>query len=404
VKLTKMSLIAALLVGSSAFAIDNVKTSGDAKLFYSTNDGSYTDKNKQTQDSSLFEKETSMAQAALALGLTADLDKNVKATVHMTALSTVGLEGQLVNSVWEGTNGTTDSYWFDQAFLSTNIAKTAVQIGRMKLDTPLVKSEEWSVATNTFDAAVVINKDLPDTTLVGAYVGASNGMAEKPKTAKDADGKSKDINQGSVIADFNANGTSNFSQFYQGAFAAGLVNNSWKPLTVQAWYYNATHVATAYFVEADLKFNNVLAGAQYTSTDLEGQDEGKAGALMIGYELKDIATLKVAYSKVGSANNAGANLSGSGASSLYTASWWTSSWASTKDTESYSFSAEGNIASIDLGLYVVKASQGSNDAGEATVTATKSFDKLDVTAAYIYTNDFTTDGVNTIQTYLTYNF
>ena len=34
-KFTKMSLVAALLVGSSAFAIDNVKVSGDAKLYYS---------------------------------------------------------------------------------------------------------------------------------------------------------------------------------------------------------------------------------------------------------------------------------------------------------------------------------------------------------------------------------
>ncbi len=37
-KLVKMSLAAALLVGSSAFALDNLKYTGDAKLFYSTAD------------------------------------------------------------------------------------------------------------------------------------------------------------------------------------------------------------------------------------------------------------------------------------------------------------------------------------------------------------------------------
>jgi hypothetical protein len=44
-KLTKMSLVAALLVGSSAFAddkvntiMDSVKVSGDVNLFYSTSD------------------------------------------------------------------------------------------------------------------------------------------------------------------------------------------------------------------------------------------------------------------------------------------------------------------------------------------------------------------------------
>jgi hypothetical protein len=31
------------------------------------------------------------------------------------------------------------------------------------------------VVPNTFDAAVLINQDIPDTTLVGAWVGKSNG-------------------------------------------------------------------------------------------------------------------------------------------------------------------------------------------------------------------------------------
>ena len=38
-KIVKMSLAAAVLVGASAFAIDNVKVSGDAQVFYSTSDG-----------------------------------------------------------------------------------------------------------------------------------------------------------------------------------------------------------------------------------------------------------------------------------------------------------------------------------------------------------------------------
>ena len=391
-KLTKMSLVAALLVGSSAFAIDNVKISGDAKLFYSTDDSNGGD---------LLDKTTSFGQAALGLGLTADLDKNVKATVHMTALSTLGLENQLVVNVWEGTNGVDDYYWFDEAYLSANVAKTTVQIGRMKLATPLVYSEEWSIAANSFEAAVAVNKDLPDTTLVGAYVGASNGAAENGAPA---------IGKANVITAVNANGTSNFSQFYQGAFAAGLVNNSWKPLTVQAWYYNASHVATAYWVSADLSMNGILAGAQYTVTDLEGADAGQAAAVMAGYALKDVVTLKVAYSKVGSDNNAGFNLSGAGSSSLYTSGWWSTTLVSEKDTDAFSLSAEATVAGLDLGLYMVKATKGtkvdsSDSAHEETLTVSKSFGSLDTSVAVIHTNDYSAaDAVNTVQAYLTYNF
>jgi len=37
-KFTKMSLVTALLIGSSAFAIENTKVSGDVKLFYSADE------------------------------------------------------------------------------------------------------------------------------------------------------------------------------------------------------------------------------------------------------------------------------------------------------------------------------------------------------------------------------
>lgn len=37
-KFTKLSLVAAMLIGSSAFAIENTKVGGDAKLFYHTSD------------------------------------------------------------------------------------------------------------------------------------------------------------------------------------------------------------------------------------------------------------------------------------------------------------------------------------------------------------------------------
>ena len=40
-KFTKMSWVTALLIGSSAFAIENTKVSGDVQLFYSADDNFY---------------------------------------------------------------------------------------------------------------------------------------------------------------------------------------------------------------------------------------------------------------------------------------------------------------------------------------------------------------------------
>ena len=385
-KFIKLSLTAALLIGSSAFALDNVKVSGDAKLFYSTDDSG----------EGFFNKDTALGQAGLGLGLTADLTDGISAGTHLTVLSTLGLEGQLVNGVWEATNGVDDFYWMDEAWIAATAGKTTAKIGRMQLDTPLVFSETWSMATNTFEAAVAINQDLPNTTLVGAYVGGSNGAADN-------------ATGGMVIAGVNANGTTNFSQFYNGAFTVGAVNNSWAPLTAQAWYYSATKVGTAYWLQADLNIDGILAGVQYTGIDLDGLgvESSSAMAAMIGYEMKDTFTAKVSYSAVDDAGiGAGFNLSGSGMSKLYTESWWT--WlVSGADTTAMNLTVEAPVGSVDLGLYATMASNDTadTDATEITLTASKTYGPLDTSLAVIMTDmDDGSDTINTLQVFLTYNF
>jgi len=387
-KLIKMSLVAALLVGSSAFAIENTKVSGDARLFYSTMKQGNTD---------LFNKAEAMAQAGLGLGLTTDLTTGVSAGAHLTVLSTLGLEGQLVDKVWEGTNGTQDSFWFDEAWLAGTVGKTTGKIGRMQLDTPLVFSETWSIATNTFEAAVLINQDIQDTTLVGAYVGGSNG----------GDGS------GSVIAPFANVGVvagaqeSNFRQFYNGAYAIGAINNSYAPLTAQAWYYDATSILTAYWLQADLAIDGIMAGLQYTAIDPAAANakSSDAFAIMLGYEMKDVFTAKISYSKVGKDNKAGANLSGSGQSKLYTEGWLNFVVAYA-DTTAYNLTVEAPLAGYDFGLYatMTDTSAANTASTEVTATAARSFGPLDTALAMTYYDKDTQAKAGTVQAFLTYNF
>ena len=392
-KFTKMSLVAALLVGSSAFAIENTKVSGDAKLYYDTT-------------SSSLKNDNSAAQAALSLDVTTDLLANISAGTKITALSTLGLEGQLVGKVWEATNGVNDSWMVNELWLATTVGKTTGKIGRMSLDTPLVFSETWSIVANTFEAAVVINQDVPDTTLVGAYVGGTNSggpLGTHPGMA-------------GVIAPI-ANETT-FSQFYKGAYAAGIVNNSFKPLTVQAWYYQATHLTSAYWLEADLncqKVEGLTAGLQYTGIDsINGVTEKSSSAFagMLGYEMKDMFKAKISYSQTDKDADAGFNLAGTGQSKLYTEAWWNYGKVTQADTTAFNITIEGNVMNyVDLGFYYTDADQsqqaGNNDLTEFTFTASKSFGPLDVTAAII-SGDITTNNksntTNRGQAYLTLNF
>jgi len=151
---------------------------------------------------------------------------------------------------------------------------------------------------------------------------------------------------------------------------------------------------------------------------------------MLGYEMKDVATLKVAYSDVdekgtlGVANTATGSIATiGGQSKLYTEMWWNYGDVSAVGAESFSITAETNVADVDLllGYYNADIEAGSAtvnllrgfsdlDLTEVTLAASNSFGPLDTSFAIIYADleDNTTPATDVkttdIQVYLTYNF
>jgi imipenem/basic amino acid-specific outer membrane pore len=403
-KLVKMSLAAAVLLGASAFAIDNVKVSGDAKLFYGTNDAGTND---------LFDKGTllnaqddgvSYGDAALRLGVTGDLLKGVSFGATAYALSTLGLENNLVSNTWTTAhdNAVDDGGWMSELWLAGTMGKTTVKVGRMELDTPLAFSEKWNIVANTFDAAVVINQDLPDTTLVGAWVGKTNGYAAGAGT----------VNAGAKFTNFAASG----------AYAAAIVNNSFKPLTAQAWYYNVLDVADAYWLQADIDCQlvpGVKIGAQYAGMDPKaGGNDTEAYAVKLGYS-KDALNLAVSYSdvdKTGFLSMANVATGTTSQSKLYTEAWWNYGYVGALGAESINVTAEYDIKNVaKIGAYYTtvdnKIAGSTANVDEITLTVSKDFGPLNATLAYISTDadnqndaDGTADQYNTLQAYLTLNF
>ncbi|MBD3810267.1 MAG: hypothetical protein IE884_07180 [Sulfuricurvum sp.] len=237
-KLGKLSLVAVMALGTSAFAIDNVKANGDVKVIYQTTDNGKLD---------MFDHNiNSLAGVGIRVGATADLTSSVSAGVEAQGFTTLGLDNNLVGGVM-ATDSVDNQGQFSQAWLAATLAKTTAKIGRQELDTPLAFTEKWNVTYNTFDAAVVLNNDLPDTTLVGAWVGKHNGLGG---------GKTVDMNSG-----FGTFGAS-------GAYAFAAVNKSIPNTTVQAWYYNVLDVADAYWLQADTKLMGMInLGLQYANMD-----------------------------------------------------------------------------------------------------------------------------------------
>jgi len=411
-KLVKMSLAAAILMGASAFAVENTKISGDAQLVYQTVDANGND---------LFGKSGATADAGIHLNATTDLVSNVSAGASFTALSTLGLENNLVSGVWGNSHNikaqsgsdltvkVENASWFNEAWLAYTAGKTTAKIGRMNLDTPLAFTETWSIEANSFEAAVVINQDIPDTTLIGAYIGNGNG-GEAFGTAEPSAG----VASGGIV---NQNG--NFATYgVNGAYTAGLVNNSWAPLTVQAWYYDLNRMAQAYWIQADLAMDmGLLVGAQYSgidATDLAGTNTtSDVFAVMAGYEMKDTFLVKASYSVVGKDFGAGFNTAtniATAQSKLYTEAWWNYGYITRADTKSMNVTAEGNIAGmLDAGLYYTSADVGAanQDMSEITLALNKSFGPLDASLLYINTDaddQNAGDAYSNVQVYLTLNY
>lgn len=463
-KLVKMSLAAAVLLGASAFAIDNVKVSGDAKLYYTTDDSGAND---------LFNKDASAADTALRLSVTGDLTKNVSFGVTGYAVSTLGLENNLVSGVWSGAHGVTsntgssfgdaqvnDEAWIGEMWIAATLGKTTAKLGRMELDTPLVFSEKWSITPNTFDAAVLINQDIPDTTLVGAWVGKGNGTNALGNTFDETAQQllglydpadtatypytSGLLNLGSMNRSIGmgvVGAGANFNTFMKdGAYAVGLVNNSFKPLTFQAWYYNVSDIADAYWLQADINcqlVKGLTIGAQFADMSPKGAlesdlnlvdaangtnmaDDTSAYAFKLGYNGVENLNVSVAYSKVDDqgalkiANVATDNLAAA-QSKLYTEAWWNYGYVGAPDAEAWNLTAEYDIKDVvKVGAYYTNVTDAFSynsldkvDMQEITLSVTKSFGPLDASLVYISTDaDDQNNGsqYNTLQAYLTLNF
>ncbi|MEA2027524.1 MAG: hypothetical protein U9N49_00915 [Campylobacterota bacterium] len=130
------------------------------------------------------------------------------------------------------------------------MGNTAVKVGRMELPkslSPLAFSEGWNVFKNTFEAALVVNTDLPDTTLVGAWVARGNGMR----------GSDFGIYDLGVWNDIGVNNN--------GAFMLTAQNKSIEGLTLTGSFYYLAEMAAAeedaMALWGDAKFAMPIAGS-----------------------------------------------------------------------------------------------------------------------------------------------
>jgi len=449
-KFTKLSLVAALAV-SAAFAGGDIEPvaapvvetspwefSGDAKLYYSSTN---------VEDGvSLFDQEGAAGQAALNLDLSYTFASTWKLNMGLTGLATLGLDDSVVSGVWlyagagsdaSGSQFTSvgDALWID-TFNITGTAfdgKATFILGRTELDTPLAFSETWSIANNTFDAAVAMVKPIEELTLVAGYIYDGNGNADRLGTfARESAGFT------------GSTGYFPIAGIEEGAWTVAAIGTI-SDITLQAWYYDVINVAQAVWAQADADFSGFTVGGQYawmtgdsTLTDALGDfDDSSAFAGKLGYKM-DAFNVWAAYSSVDDKgfldiSNTATMLSGagwggaglhpmSGQSKLYTEAWWNYGFVGNPGSDSFALSASYNVGDLSIfnGIELLgQYTSVSNDASAldynldefTALIGTKAYG-LDVQIAYIWAELETdaslatayTTSSDTVQAYLTYSF
>lgn len=201
-----------------------------------------------------------------------------------------------------------------QAYIQGQFGKTTVKVGRQQLDTPLAASDDGRMIPNLFEAAIATNTDIPDTTLIGGYVAKMAGWDSK----SDKNGVSQFQSMSrsalnSIVDDSHSIGD-------KGVYTFAIINNSIKDLTLQAWYYNATDVLTAPYLQADYtielsKDAKLTMSGQYFALKSQGKTKNYLddNGLKLDYSVYGIKTALsldgigltpyIAYNKVSDKEN-----------------------------------------------------------------------------------------------------
>jgi len=288
------------VVETPAPAASGWEFSGTGVVYYQTSDaipGTVALLSGGSIDDSLFAQDTSFADAGIQLRATNnDVVAGIGAGVEVSGLATLNLENWMVSDVMQstGTSGDvddmTDGGWISQAYLTYGFGNTSIKAGRQELPkalSPFAFSEDWNVFKNTFDAVLVVNSDLPDTTLVGAWVAGANYNAMGVLNYAQTMFMGPSLNN---ITDFNSLNDE------RGVWMLTAQNKSIANLTLTGSYYFANEFIT------DDNLNILWGDAQYDASSFNVGVQG--GTVMHDAFADDI----VAFGAKVGAELAGAHL------------------------------------------------------------------------------------------------
>ncbi len=404
------------VVEAPAAAASAWEFGGQGVLYYQTNENFFTDNGL---DNSLFDQESSQASAGIQLRATnADLFAGIGAGVEVSGLATLGLQDDVVSNVMQaaGAEQFGRGGWVSQAYLTYGFDNTSIKVGRQTLPaslSPFAHSEYWNVFANTYDAALIVNTDISNTTLVGAWVKSANqnGYFGYPNSSFGIRtlSSSQDVGGLTIPGNMASFDDLNDANNENGIFMLTAQNKSIEGLTLTGtWYYANEFITTddLNILWGDAKFNisDFTVGLQGGAVMHDAlDDETTAFGAMVGTKL-GMFDASVAYSTVNDSDLGVFNLGGQ-QTPLYTQMVINEfAIANANDTFVVRAGVEALGGNINAAYGMTSSDYTDNDYNELDLSyTTKLFDSVDLTAAYV-NMDHDVDSNNLVRLIGRYNF
>lgn len=251
-----------------------------------------------------------------------------------------------------------------EAYLAYTQANTTAKVGRQYITTPLVAGSGSRIFKESYEGIVLSNTDIPNTTIVGAYV-------DKHQYRTDVASGGSDVK---AVSDFKDVG--------DGAYTVYVKNNSLENLTLEAQYAQINEFSSinddvkAFYAAGSYNLKPFTFEAQTYQTDNGETSNSDTSAYGVNLMATfDKLSLGAAYSTIDDDASL-VNGLGNGADYIYTASWiYGGIYAA--DTDAYKLSAGYKITS-DLSFDIIYAAWKTADAPRASETdfvATYDFNK-----------------------------
>jgi hypothetical protein len=173
-------------------------------------------------------------------------------------------------------------------FYCAGLSNSTLTIGRQKLNTPLAAADDARMLPNLFEAAVLTNTDIIDTTLVAAHV-----TKEAVGTFGNVYGKPSQLSlQSGYGLGYKLGTTGHFvdmgkialgeSADTDGVSAVAAIYSGIKGLKLQAWDYVAHDILNAIYLQADFGWNCLLSDSVKMKASVQYINEADIGDKLAG--------------------------------------------------------------------------------------------------------------------------